>query len=111
MGKYLGIDASTQSISGLLIDTEAGAIIAEESINFDAHFQDGYGVENGVFTMGGGTVHSAPLMLAEALDLLLQTLNAQGCDLGPIQAIAGSSSAARRAAGRSPSPDRAGRAV
>ena len=42
MGKYLGIDASTQSISGLLIDTEAGAIIAEESINFDAHFQDSY---------------------------------------------------------------------
>ena len=56
MGKYLGIDASTQSISGLLIDTKAGAIIAEESINFDAHFHDSYGVENGVFTMGGGTV-------------------------------------------------------
>ena len=89
MGKYLGIDASTQSISGLLIDTEAGAIIAEESINFDAHFQDSYGVENGVFTMGGGTIHSAPLMWAEALDLLLQTLSDQGCDLGQIQAIAG----------------------
>ena len=90
MGKYLGIDASTQSISGLLIDTEAGAIIAEESIKFDAHFHDSYGVEIGVFTMGGGTVHSAPLMWAEALDLLLQPLSAQGCDLGQIQAIAGS---------------------
>ena len=40
MGKYLGIDSSTQSISGLLIDTEASAILAEESINFDDQFQN-----------------------------------------------------------------------
>lgn len=90
MGKYLGIDSSTQSISGLLIDTEAGAIIAEASINFDDHFQNSYGVENGVFTMGGGTVHSAPLMWAEALDLLLQTLSDQGHDLSQIRSITGS---------------------
>lgn len=90
MGKYLGIDSSTQSITGLLIDSEAHAIIAEESINFDAHFKDAYGVENGVFELGAGAVHSAPLMWVEALDLLLQTLKDQGHDLSQIQAIAGS---------------------
>ena len=62
MSKYLGIDSSTQSITGLLIDTESQTIIAEESINFDEHFKATYGVENGVFDLGDGAVHSAPLM-------------------------------------------------
>ena len=90
MGKYLGIDSSTQSITSLLIDSERQEIIAEESINFDTHFSTAYGIENGVFEKGGGTVHSAPLMWAEALDLLLQTLKDQGHCLGQVQAIAGS---------------------
>jgi len=90
MSKYLGIDSSTQSITGLLIDTENNTIVAEESINFDEHFKAAYGVENGVFDLGNGAVHSAPLMWAEALDLLLQTLKDQGHDLSEIDAIAGS---------------------
>ena len=90
MSKYLGIDSSTQSITGLLIDTENKTIVAEESINFDEHFKAAYGVENGVFDLGNGAVHSAPLMWAEALDLLLQTLKDQGHDLSEIDAIAGS---------------------
>ena len=90
MSKYLGIDSSTQSITGLLIDTEQRAIIAEASINFDEHFKTTYGVVNGVLDLGDGVVHSAPLMWAEALDLLLQTLVDQGHDLGAVQAIAGS---------------------
>lgn len=90
MSKYLGIDSSTQSITGLLIDTGKNTIVAEESINFDEHFKAAYGVENGVFDLGNGAVHSAPLMWAEALDLLLQTLKDQGHDLSEIDAIAGS---------------------
>ena len=90
MGKYLGIDSSTQSITGLLIDTESQSIIAEESINFDAHFKAAYGVDNGIFDLGDGVVHSAPLMWAEALDLLLQTLKDQGHDLSQVAAITGS---------------------
>ena len=70
MSKYLGIDASTQSITGLLIDAEQCAIVAEASINFDEHFKATYGVVNGVLDLGEGVVHSAPLMWAEALDLL-----------------------------------------
>ena len=40
--------------------------------------------------LGDGRIHSAPLMWAEALDLLLQTLKDQGHDLSEIDAIAGS---------------------
>ena len=90
MSKYLGIDSSTQSITGLLIDAEQRAIVAEASINFDEHFKATYGVVNGVLDLGDGVVHSAPLMWAEALDLLLQTLADQGHDLGAVRAIAGS---------------------
>ena len=78
MSKYLGIDSSTQSITGLLIDVEQRAIVAEASINFDEHFKTTYGVVNGVLDLGEGVVHSAPLMWVEALDLLLQTLADQG---------------------------------
>ena len=90
MSKYLGIDSSTQSMSGLLIDAASAGIVADESITFDEHFKTAYGIENGVIDQGGGVVHSSPLMWAEALDLLLQTLRDQGHDLGQIRAIAGS---------------------
>ena len=90
MSNYLGIDASTQSITGLLIDADQRTIVAEASVNFDEHFKATYGVVNGVLDLGAGVVHSAPLMWAEALDLLLQTLAAQGHDLGAVRAVAGS---------------------
>ena len=90
MSKYLGIDSSTQSITGLIIDAEQRAIVAEASINFDEYFKATYGVVNGVLDLGAGAVHSAPLMWAEALDLLLQTLADQGHDLGAVRAVGGS---------------------
>lgn len=90
MGKYLGIDASTQSMTGLLIDTTPPRILAETSINFDAHLGARYGVQNGVLTLGNGVVHSAPLMWVEALDLLCEALCRQGHDLRAVRAVAGS---------------------
>jgi len=90
MGKYLGIDSSTQSMTGLLIDVETARIAAEESINFDEHFKAAYGIENGVIDLGDGVVHSSPLMWAETLDLLFQSLRDQGHDLSQIRAVAGS---------------------
>ena len=90
MSKFLGVDASTQSITGLIIDVPAGAIVAEESVNFDAQYADRYGVESGVLDLGDGQVHSPPLMWVEALDELLATLRSRGCDLGAICALAGS---------------------
>ena len=90
MSKYLGIDASTQSMTGLIIDTSISEIVLEESVNFDAHFKDSYGIENGVLELGGGEVHSPPLMWAEALDLLLARLAERRAPLAEVEAIAGS---------------------
>lgn len=90
MGNFLGIDASTQSMTGLLIDTGSQQIIAEESVNFDQHFAGRFGVENGVLDLGDGVVHSPPLMWVEALEILLDQLRGAGVDMGSIHAIAGS---------------------
>ena len=91
MSKYLGIDASTQSMTALIIDVEESPCIAvEESVIFDDHFRDRYGVENGALDLGGGQVHSPPLMWVEALDLLLANLRDNGHDLARLRAIAGS---------------------
>lgn len=90
MSKYLGIDSSTQSMTGLIIDTANEQIAAEESVGFDDHFKSAYNIENGVLELGEAQVHSVPLMWAEALDLLLLNLRGKGVDLGQISAIAGS---------------------
>ena len=90
MGNFLGIDASTQSLTGLVIDTDNGTIVAEASVNFDQHYGSRYGTVNGVIDLGEGRVHSAPLMWVEALELLCTQLRDVGCDLGSIDAVAGS---------------------
>ena len=89
VGKYLGIDASTQSLTGLVIDCDSSEIVEEVSINFDEHFGDRYGSHNGVIELGDGVVHSSPTMWAEALDLLLTELRGTGI-LGELAAVAGS---------------------
>ena len=88
MSKFLGIDSSTQSMTGLVIDCDREAIVAEESVLFDEHFGDRYGVENGVLELGPGEVHAPPLMWVEALDLLLDRLRSS-CDLASISAVSG----------------------
>ena len=90
MSKYLGIDVSTQSMTGLIIDAEQASIAAEEAVEFDACFKSTYGIEKGVLDLGDGQMHSPPLMWAAALDLLLQTLQEKGQNLSAIQAVAGS---------------------
>ena len=90
MGKYLGIDSSTQSMTAIIIDDDESRILVEESIEFDEHLGQRYGVQNGVLDRGNGEVHSPPLMWVEALDLLLARLRDAGCDLSGIGAVAGS---------------------
>ena len=53
------------------------------------------GSSTAFLTSARGVVHSAPLMWAEALDLLLQTLADQGHDLGTVRASRRQRSAAR----------------
>ncbi len=34
MGLYLGLDSSTQSLSAMIVDTTAGRVVLDESVNF-----------------------------------------------------------------------------
>ncbi|MEE3233872.1 MAG: FGGY-family carbohydrate kinase [Candidatus Latescibacterota bacterium] len=90
MGKYLGLDSSTQSLTCCLIDHDRHKIEYERSINFDKHFSDDYGTVNGILRLENGTVHSPPLMWAEALNILFDTMRGDGVDLSDISSISGS---------------------
>lgn len=90
MSNFLGIDASTQSMTGLAINTDTSQITAEVSVNFDERYGEQYGVTHGVIDLEEGQVHSAPLMWVEALEQLCQQLHEAGVDMGSIRAIAGS---------------------
>ena len=92
MPLYLGIDSSTQSLTGVVIEVDAKArrVVAEASLNFDQDLPH-HGAKNGVLPNADPRVaHSPPLLWAEALDLLFPRLKAQGVPLSKIHAIAGS---------------------
>ncbi|MFY7818769.1 MAG: xylulokinase [Akkermansiaceae bacterium] len=86
---HLGIDSSTQSLSGLVINVATGEIVAEKSVNFGADLPQ-YGSPQG-FLPGGadGEVHAQPRMWLAALDQMLGEL-ADLVDLSQIRSIGGS---------------------
>jgi xylulokinase len=89
MAYYLGIDSSTQSMKGLVIDPDAGAIITSASVNFKEDLPQ-YKCPDGVLAHPDALVkHSDPLLWLAALDLLLTRLQATGVDMGKIAAIGG----------------------
>ena len=88
MPQVLGLDASTQSCSAIIIDTDLSSVVAEASINFGECLPQ-YKAPSG-FIPGGanGEVSSDPRMWIDALELLLEKLKYQ-CDPSEIQAISG----------------------
>ena len=88
MAFSLGIDASTQSVSAVVIDLEAGTFVCEASVNFGAQLPQ-YNASNG-FLKGAveGEVYSNPLMWLDALEMLLADLK-EKCDLKRIKTISG----------------------
>lgn len=84
----LGLDASTQSCSALVIDPAKGEIVAEASVNFGRDLPD-YRAPNGFIPDGeNGEVHADPRMWLDALERLLKDLQGR-CDLSLIGAISG----------------------
>ena len=89
MAYYLGIDSSTQSMKGIVIDPEAGNVVVSVGVNFTADLPQ-YNCPDGVLANADPLVkHADPLMWLAALDLLLERLNATGIDMGKIAAIGG----------------------
>ena len=78
MRVYLGLDASTQSLTAVLIGVERGAcrLLGERSVNYDRDLPH-YGTHHGVIRGEGGCVEAPPLMWAEALDRMMAALSAE----------------------------------
>lgn len=86
---YLGIDASTQSIKGIVIDATL-KVHYERTFNFDADLPE-YKTEGGVHKHKDGlTVTSPPGMWVKALDKLLAAMKADKVPMDRIAAISGS---------------------
>lgn len=89
MAYYLGIDSSTQSMKGLVIDPENGTIIAHAHVHFSSDLPQ-FGCPDGVLPHADPLVkHADPLLWVAALDLLVQRLQATGVDMAAIAAIGG----------------------
>ncbi|MFO7821840.1 MAG: FGGY family carbohydrate kinase [Lentisphaeria bacterium] len=89
MGYYLGLDASTQSISGTIINLETAEVVVEASVVFDTI--PGYNCPNGVLPNDDQLInHANPLVWLDGLEKLLKDLTATGVDLGAVKAVSGS---------------------
>ena len=89
MAYYLGIDSSTQSMKGLVIDPAAGKIVASAVVHFNTDLSH-FNCPDGVLAHADPLVkHADPMMWLAALDLLLARLQSTGVDMGQIAAIGG----------------------
>jgi len=87
---FLGLDSSTQSLTGIIINFDSGKINHTYNINFDKELPH-YNAQNGVIVFDDDrVVHSYPLMWIEALEKLFEKLVNENINIGKIKAIAGS---------------------
>jgi xylulokinase len=89
---FLGFDASTQSISAILlgVDGDRSHVVFQSSLPFDEALPR-YGTRHGILPGDDPSVAvSSPLLWADALDLMLSAIAASGIDLRDLAAISGS---------------------
>jgi xylulokinase len=87
---FLGIDCSTQSMTGLVIDFDQKEIVYNNSVDYDRDLPV-YNTKNGVSVSGDGKlVHSNPLMWVDALELFFNNLVESGLPIKSLKAITGS---------------------
>ncbi len=92
MPLYLGLDASTQGLTAVVLEIERDRrrVVLDTSLSFDAAFPH-YRTHHGVrIHSDPSVVSSSPLMWAEALDAMMQRLTQSGLDIRRLAAIAGS---------------------
>src|SRR5690606_20409717 len=92
MPLYLGLDASTQSLTAVVIrvDGDEREVVLERSLRYDEDFPH-YGTQNGVLPGDDPLVaHSSPAVWADALDELMGILAREGLPSRGLRAVAGS---------------------
>lgn len=87
---HLGLDSSTQSLTGVVIDLDTHTIPYTASINFTEELPQ-YHTRDGILRTDDPTVvHAPPLMWLEALDNLFAMMRKDGVPLDQIVSISGS---------------------
>jgi xylulokinase len=87
---FLGIDVSTQSLTGTVINLKNNKLISEVDLNYDIIFPE-YNTTNGVINFKDPkVVHSNPRMWIDALELLFEKIKNRKNIIRRIQAISGS---------------------
>lgn len=88
MSYFLGLDSSTQSLKGLIIDPAAGTIVGQETVNFAKDLPQ----YQAAYSPSGDPLekHAEPLLWVAALDLLFSRMQAAGLPLARVAGIAGS---------------------
>lgn len=90
MGLFLGIDAGTQSIKGILIDPENGWRSEPVAVHYGKDLPQ-YGSPDGYLPNADARIRRAnPLMWLAALDLLLARMQEAGLPMTKITGISGS---------------------
>ncbi len=80
---YLGLDLSTQSLSGVVIDTTTGEILTEKSLNYAENFP-AYKTENGFIRGENNAFYSYPELYLETLDALFEQFKDMSKDISAI---------------------------
>jgi xylulokinase len=87
---FLGLDCSTQSLTGLIVDFELNKVVYQANVNFDKDLSK-YQTQNGVVVLESNKIiHSYPLMWVEAIQLLFNKFIHENIPLTNIKAISGS---------------------
>jgi xylulokinase len=89
MTSYLGLDASTQSLTALLIDVDTGAVRANHSVAFGERLPRYQSPKGFLAHQDPRVVHSDPLMWVDALELVLGDLVKAGVNLGDVAGVSG----------------------
>ncbi len=87
---FLGLDASTQSMSALAIDALSGEVVYSKSINFGADMPEYASPSGYLKNPDPSVVHANPLMWADSLDRLFSAMKADGFDFSGVAAVSGS---------------------
>jgi xylulokinase len=89
MPRYLGLDSSTQSLSAVVVDTDTGKVVLDDSVAFGTALPE-YASPNGFLDNADARVRqSNPLMWVDALERLLEGAKARGFDWGSVASVSG----------------------
>jgi xylulokinase len=92
MALYLGLDSSTQSLTGIVLEVEGDStrVVFESALTFDEAFPQ-YGTRHGVLPQSDPAVAvSSPPLWADALDAMMARVAHSGLDVSRLAAVAGS---------------------